>query len=73
MSDLSLCNFSSGRHSSICSVSSVMPKNVIMHAGPSILSVASGMPRRSDKASMISSAAAHFVVAGGPIVIKSSR
>ena len=50
-----------------------MPKNVITHAGPSILSVASGMPRRSDKASMVSSAAAHFVVAGGPIVIKSSR
>ena len=44
-----------------------------MHAGPSILSVASGMPRRSDKASMISSAAAHSGVAGRPIVIKSSR
>ena len=46
-----------------------MPKNVIMHAGPSILSIASSIPRRSDKASMISTAAAHFVVAGGPIVI----
>ena len=55
-------------------MSSVMPRNVIMHAGPSILSVASGMPRRSDKASMISSAAAAYSgVAGRPIVIKSSR
>ena len=67
MSDLSLCIFSSGRHSSICSVSSVMPKNVIMHAGPSILSVASGMPRRSDKASMISSAAAHLKLQVGQL------
>ena len=30
---------SSWRCSSICSVSSVMPRNVIIHAGPSILSV----------------------------------
>ena len=39
MSNLSLCIFSSWRCSSICTVSSVMPRNVIMHAGPSILSV----------------------------------
>ena len=60
-----LCIFLSRRRSSICSVSSVMPRNVIMDAGPSVLSVACE--------SMLSSAAAHSGVAGGPIVIKSSR
>ena len=50
-----------------------MPRNVIMHAGPSVLSVDCGMPNRSDKESMLSSAAVHSGVAGGPMVIKLSR